>query len=249
LRKTVAQRDNPLDFPHADNRRVFGRLGSRFGAIPLSSAFACFAILATGLYADSARDHVSAHASDRLSILADGALVQVSMAVTRAEPDQMREAANPALLNALAYRHLANGIYAYVLDQSGEVVASTRLIDQDAAVTEATMIQPLETETGYHHPLDALEGQTDASETFDAVTEEGQATLTAVRPLPEPFSKLVVAMPTQRVHHIWLTEIGPTVGLVSIPLLGLLGLALPVAHHGPQPERQSEGPQRQKAPF
>jgi hypothetical protein len=67
----------------------------------------------------SARDQRQRdNASDRLAILADGALLQVSMAVTRADegPDHMREAAEPgpserAGLSAC----LANGIYAYVM--------------------------------------------------------------------------------------------------------------------------------------
>ncbi|MEM8877294.1 MAG: ATP-binding protein [Pseudomonadota bacterium] len=223
LRAAVAQREDQGIGLLAGLLQTWDRLGIRFGVMPLACAFACFALVATGLYASRAHDSVKAHASDRISILADGALVQISMAVTRAEPAQIREVANPALLNAMAYRHLADGIYAYVLDKDGTIVTSTR---RDPQTGSTTAVEPARTETNYHHSITVLELNSDAGQTFTAETQDGLTTVTAVRPLPEPFSTLVVAIPTEQVRQLWFAEIGATIGLVSLVLAALLALAV-----------------------
>ena len=226
LRAAVAQRQYRGNRLLVRVLHAADRFGIRLGVMPLAAAFSCVALVATALYAGRAHDDVMARTSDRISILADGALVHISMAVIRAEPEQVREAANPALLNAMAYRHLADGIYAYVLDEDGALVAGTRQPAERLQTGDMAATEMADGQAGHHHEIAILEPPLDAGQTFKAETVAGQTTVTAVRPLPEPFGKLVVAIPTQQVRQIWLTDVGATLGLIGIGLAVLLPLAL-----------------------
>jgi two-component system cell cycle sensor histidine kinase PleC len=225
LRRTVAQRQSASNLQGQEPDTGAGTSGLRQGLIPLSLVFTGIVTVATVLYGSHTFNNAVNHASDRLAILADSTLLQISMAVTRAEDGQEKAAAEPALLNALAYRHVADGIYAYVVSDDGQVVMSTNAPALERLQSVAYAV-PSQAQSGRYHDAAALQPTAEKSGTFVARTSDGIPTLTTMRQLPEPFGQLVVTMPQRRIQEAWIAEAGAAMGLVSLALMAFLGVML-----------------------
>jgi two-component system cell cycle sensor histidine kinase PleC len=223
LRRAVAQRQSAHHANAQEQRTSSGKTRLRQGMIPLSIAFAGIVAVTTALYASHTHTSVLNNASDRLAILADSTLLQISMAVTRADEGQEQAAAEPVLLNALAYRHVSNGIYAYVMSDNGDVLMSSATPNIDR-LQIATPVNAQGSLAGRYHPLEQLQQPSGQTTTFDAQTIGGSQTITTTRQLSEPFGKLVVAMPQRRIHEVWVAEAGAVIGIVSLALLAFAGM-------------------------